>query len=145
MDALAPFRVRFDAVHGGFVGDPFAGREDGQVRARPHGLDSVAWLLRRVARGGGVAVNRFVAGRPRVLVAGNRNRRLGIGRTAAGPGMSPAKADDPDRRLDRTAVRGSRTIGADDLTFPDFPVSSLMSTGEVDKMGKGNLHRCGRS
>ena len=44
---------------------------DEQIRARPHGLNSIAWLLWHGARVEGVAVNRFVADRPQVLLAGD--------------------------------------------------------------------------
>ena len=51
MDALGLFRLRYDAVHGGFVDDLFAGLTDAQVRQRPHGLNSVVWLVWHATRG----------------------------------------------------------------------------------------------
>ena len=50
MDALGLFLLRYHAVHGGFVDDLFAGLDDAQVRARPHGLNSVVWLVWHATR-----------------------------------------------------------------------------------------------
>ena len=51
MDALELIRLRYDAIHGAFVDDLFAGLTDAQIRARPHGLNSLVWLLWHATRG----------------------------------------------------------------------------------------------
>jgi hypothetical protein len=88
MDARSLFLLRHDAVHGGFVEDLFAGLTDVQARQRPHGLNSVVWLVWHASRVEDAAVNRFVADRAQVFEADDWERRLGIGRRDVGPGMT---------------------------------------------------------
>ena len=106
MDAIEFFRLRFDFVHVGFVDDLLDGLSDDHVRARPHGLNSIAWLLWHVARIEDVGVNRFVADRPQVLHAEGWHGRLGIARIDTGAGMDSAEVDAAGRRLDLGALRG---------------------------------------
>lgn len=94
MDALQFFTMRYDAIHTGFVDDILGGLSDNQVRARPHGLNSIAWLLWHTARVEDVAVNRFIGDRPQVLLAGNWIGQLGIERRDVGVGMAAAEVDD---------------------------------------------------
>ncbi|MBA3416614.1 MAG: DinB family protein [Chloroflexia bacterium] len=118
MDALQLFGLRYDAVHAGFVDDILDRLSDEQARAQPHGLNSVAWLLWHVARVEDVAVNRFVADRPQVLLTGGWNGRLGIDRADVGAGMTSAEVDDLSRRIDLTALR-------------DYWAAVARATGEV--------------
>jgi hypothetical protein len=76
MDALGLFRLRYDAIHGSSVDDLFAGLTDAQVRQRPHGLNSVAWLVWHATRVEDAAVSRFVADRPQVLEDGDWRRHV---------------------------------------------------------------------
>jgi hypothetical protein len=105
MDALGLFRLRYDAIHGGFVDELFAGLTDGQVRARPHGLNSVAWLVWHATRVEDAAVSRFVSDRPQVLVEGDWSRGLGD-RRDVGSGMTDAEVESLSGRLDVEALRG---------------------------------------
>jgi DinB family protein len=106
MDALGLFLQRYHAVHGGFVDDLFAGLTDGQVRARPHGLNSVAWLVWHATRVEDAAVNRFVTDRPQVLTEEGWLDRLGVARRDVGSGMPSADVDNLSAGIDTEALRG---------------------------------------
>jgi DinB superfamily len=106
VDALQFFALRYDAIHTGTVDSLLNDLSDEQARARPHGLNSIAWLLWHAARVEDLAMNRFVADRPQVLVDGNWTGRLGIERRDTGPGMTGAEVEDLSRRIDLTALRG---------------------------------------
>ena len=88
MDALYLFRLRYDAIHGGFVDDLFAGLTDAQVRQRPHGLNSIVWLVWHATRVEDATVSRFVADRRQTFEEGHWQGRLGIDRRDVGPGMT---------------------------------------------------------
>jgi DinB superfamily len=105
MDALGLFRLRYEAIHGGFVDELFAGLTDDQVRARPHGLNSVAWLVWHATRVEDAAASRFVSDRPQVLVEGDWSRGLGD-RRDVGSGMTDAEVESLSGRLDVEALRG---------------------------------------
>jgi hypothetical protein len=105
MDALGLFRLRYDAVHGGFVDDLFAGLTDAQVRQRPHGLNSVVWLVWHATRVEDAAVNRFVDDRSQVLDEGDWRPRLGIERRDVGPGMTADDVETLSARIDVPALR----------------------------------------
>jgi DinB superfamily len=106
MDARELFYQRYDAIHGAFVDDLFAGLTDAQVRARPHGLNSVAWLVWHATRVEDAAVSRFVADRPQVLGEAGWNRRLGADRRDVGSGMNAVEVDALGAQIDPTALRG---------------------------------------
>src|SRR5262245_59639986 len=106
MDALGLFNLRYHAVHGGFVDDLFAGLSDAQVRARPHGLNSVTWLVWHATRVEDAAVNRFVTDRPQVLAEEGWLDRLGVARRDVGSGMASADVDALSVRIDTEALRG---------------------------------------
>jgi len=106
MDALGLFLLRYDAVHGGFVDDLFAGLTDAQVRTRPHGLNSVAWLVWHATRVEDAAVNRFVTDRQQVLTDEAWLDRLGVARRDVGSGMPSTDVDALSARIDTEALRG---------------------------------------
>lgn len=87
MDALELFMERYDAVHIGFVGELFQGLTDAQLRQRPRGVNSIAWLVWHLTRVQDAGVSRFVGDRPQVLDEGDWNRRMGLDRRDVGPGM----------------------------------------------------------
>jgi DinB family protein len=105
MDALGFFLLRYDATHGGFVEELFAGLTDAQVRERPHGLNSVAWLVWHATRVEDAAVSRFVADRPQVLQEGDWRRRLRIEQQDVGSGMTGAEVASVSARIDTAALR----------------------------------------
>jgi hypothetical protein len=106
MDALGLFRLRYDAIHGGFVEDLFKGLTDGEVRRRPHGLNSIVRLVWHATRVEDAAVNRFVADRPQVLEEGGWRRRLGIDRRDVGSGMTGDDVEALSAHIDVPALRG---------------------------------------
>ena len=113
MDALGLFLQRYHAVHGGFVDDLFAGLTDEQVRARPHGLNSVAWLVWHATRVEDAAVNRFVADHPQVLAEEGWLDRLGVTRRDVGSGMASTEVEALSARIDPAALRGYARAVAD--------------------------------
>jgi len=106
MDALGLLLLRYDAIHGGFVEELFAGLTDVQVRQRPHGLNSVVWLVWHAARVEDAAVSRFVADRPQVHEEGDWRHRLAIERRDVGSGMTGAEVEALSARIDVPALRG---------------------------------------
>jgi hypothetical protein len=113
MDARDLFLLRYDDVHQGFVDDLFAGLTERQVRERPHGVNSIVWLVWHVARVQDAALTRFVAGQPQVLDQGDWNRRLGIDRRDVGAGMSSPEVDALSAGIDVPALRGYQRAVAD--------------------------------
>ena len=105
MDARELLSLRYDAIHGGFVDELFAGLTDTQARERPHGLNSVAWLVWHATRVEDAAVNRFVSDRPQVLADGDWRHRLGIDRRDVGSGMTPGEVESLSATIDTTALR----------------------------------------
>jgi DinB superfamily len=109
------FLVHHARLHAAGVGDPasmwdriFTGLSDEQLRARPPGMNSLAWLLWHTARTEDVNVNL-------VIKAGHQvfddawSKRMAIGRVDIGTGMTDAEVSDLSRRLDLTAARAYRT------------------------------------
>jgi DinB family protein len=106
MDALGLFLLRYEAIHGGFVDELFAGLTDAQARARPHGLNSVVWLVWHATRVEDAAVSRFVGDRPQVLTEGDWRHRLGVDRRDVGSGMIGTEVESLSARIDTMALRG---------------------------------------
>jgi hypothetical protein len=86
-------------------------------RSRPHGVNSIAWLVWHMARTEDLVVNRFVMDSRQVLDEQRWPARLGVARRDIGTGMTEAEVDDLSRRVDISAVRGywtavaERTVG----------------------------------
>lgn len=106
MDALGLFLSRYHAVHGSFIDELFAGLTDAQVRARPHGLNSIAWLVWHATRVEDAAVSRFVGDRPQALTEGGWHHRLGVERRDVGSGMTAGEVEALSAGIDPTALRG---------------------------------------
>jgi DinB superfamily len=113
MDALELIRLRYDAIHGAFVDDLFAGLTDAQARARPHGLNSLVWLLWHAARVEDAAVNRFVSDRPQVLVEENWLDRLEVERRDVGSGMTADEVESLSAAIDVPALKAYARAIAD--------------------------------
>ena len=114
MNAAEFFLVHHGRLHAAGVAEPasmwervYGGVSDEQMRARPAGMNSLAWLLWHTARTEDVTVNL-------VITAGHQvfddawSRRLGIGRVDIGTGMTDAEVSDLGRRLDLAAARAYR-------------------------------------
>jgi hypothetical protein len=108
MDARELVMLRYDAVHGGFVDDLFTGIAEEQLRRRPHGVNSVAWLVWHAARVEDAVMSRFVVDRPQVLDEGGWNARLRLDRRDVGPGMTGADVDALSAEIDVGALRAYR-------------------------------------
>jgi DinB superfamily len=108
VDARDLVMLRYDAVHDGFVEELFSGVTDGQVRQRPHGVNSIVWLVWHATRVEDAALSRLVADRPQVLDEGDWNRRLGVRRRDVGPGMTGLEVEALSADIDVAALRGYR-------------------------------------
>ncbi|HEY7138914.1 MAG TPA: DinB family protein [Methylomirabilota bacterium] len=113
MDALGLFVLRYNAIHGKFVDDLFAGLTDAQARERPHGLNSVAWLVWHATRVEDATVSRFVDDQPQVLTEGQWRDRLGVDRRDVGSGMAEDEVESLSARIDTAALRGYAHAVAD--------------------------------
>src|SRR5581483_5822952 len=79
-----------------------------QLRARPLGLNSIAWLLWHVTRFEDVVVNVVLQDRPDVLAREGWATRLGVETRQIGTGSSDAEVDDFGQRVDPEALRAYR-------------------------------------
>ena len=105
MDALDLFRQRYDTIHGSFVDGLFADLPEPRARQRPHGLNSVVWLVWHAMRVEDAVISRMVADRPQVLDQGRFNPRLGLTRRDVGPGMTGDDVEELSARIDVPALR----------------------------------------
>ena len=105
MDALEFFALRYDNVHTAMTSRLLDGLTDEQLRQRPHGVNSIAWLLWHLARCEDVGVNRLVVDRPQLLDEEGWLARLGVPRRDIGTGMTGDEVDDLSARVDLAALR----------------------------------------
>jgi len=82
--------------------------EEPQLRLRPHGLNSIAWLLWHIARTEDVAANVVLASKPQVLDLEGWAGRLGVSRRDIGTGMSPEEVADLSAEVHISALRDYR-------------------------------------
>lgn len=106
MDAIAFFHLRYDDLHGPVTDQRMRTLAEPAFRLRPHGLNSVAWLLWHVARCEDVGVNRLVVDRPQVLDDGEWPGRMNVHRRDIGTGMTSAEVDELSARVDVAALLG---------------------------------------
>ena len=105
MDASEFFLLRHEPVHEAMTKEIFDGLSDADLRARPHGLNPVVWLLWHVARAEDIGVNRFGVDGPEVLDDG-WSSRIGLTRRDLGTGMTSGEVDELGRVVDIAALRG---------------------------------------
>lgn len=84
------------------------GLSDEQLRLRPEGWNSMAWLLWHLARTEDVAINPVVANRPQVLDAGGWLERLNVDRRDVGTGMTDEAVAALSASIDLAALRAYR-------------------------------------
>ena len=113
MDARDLLMLRYDAVHDGFVPELFKGVSDEQARARPSGVNSIAWLVWHLSRVQDAVTSRLLADRPQVLDEGRWNRAMGIDRRDVGSGMTDAEVDALSAAIDPAGLRGYHRAVAD--------------------------------
>jgi hypothetical protein len=105
MNALEFFALRYDTAHTSMTDQLLEGLTDAQLRARPHGVNSIAWLLWHIARCEDVGVNRLVADRPQLIDEEPWLARLNAPRRDIGTGMTSDEVTDLSGRIDLTALR----------------------------------------
>lgn len=105
MDAAPFFLLRYEPLHGMMTDRLFADLTDAQLRARPHGLNSIVWLLWHVARAEDIGVNRFAYDQRQVFDEGDWARRIGAGRRDLGTSMTSDEVTAFSARVDVAALR----------------------------------------
>ena len=88
MNAAQFFLLRYEPLHGMMTDRLLEGLTDAQLRARPQGQNSIAWLLWHVARAEDIGVNAFAYDRPQVFDEGDWAKRIGSGRRDLGTSMT---------------------------------------------------------
>lgn len=119
------------------------GLTEDQLRMRPHGLNSIAWILWHIARAEDVAVNVIVASRPQIWDQNSWSERLNVARRDVGTGSTAdevaslsASIDIPALRAYRTAVgRATREVAQ---SLPEAGWDSGLDTGRYrDAVNQG--------
>lgn len=115
MDAAEFFLIQHGRMHAADVGDPGSiwdrmagGLTDDQMRRRPPGMNSLAWLLWHTARTEDVVVNLVVTAGHQVFDAAWATG-LSVERVDIGTGMTDAEVTDLGGRLDLAAARAYRS------------------------------------
>jgi hypothetical protein len=103
MDAAQFFLLRYEPLHGMMTDRLLAELTEAQLRARPGGQNSIAWLLWHVARAEDIGVNAFAYDRPQVFDEGEWAKRIGSGRRDLGTSMTSDEV---------TAFSASADVGA---------------------------------
>ncbi len=93
------FSLEYNRLHG---------LSDDQLRLRPNGWNSMAWLFWHMARTEDVAINVVVAGRPQVFDTGDWAERLSVHRRDIGTGMSDEEVEAVSAAVDIPALRDYR-------------------------------------
>jgi len=108
MDAREFFLLHHGRVHSQVEREFLQRLSDEQIRLRPDGLNSIAWLVWHMARCED-AINVLIAGRPQVLDQENWLTRLNLSLRDVGTGMADDEVSDLSARLDLAALRGYYT------------------------------------
>jgi hypothetical protein len=115
MDPIDFFVLHHGRLHMQVERDFLQGLSDAQMRLRPHGLNSIAWLIWHMARCED-ALNLLLAGRPQVLDEEHWLPRLQVSMRDVGTGMGDDEVSDLSAQLDLVALRdyytavGQRTV-----------------------------------
>lgn len=116
MDAARFFLLRYEPLHGMMTDRLLAELTDAQLRARPQGQNSIAWLLWHVARAEDIGVNAFAYDQRQVFDEGGWARRIGAGRRDLGTSMTGDEVTAFTERAELGALRdywravGDRTL-----------------------------------
>lgn len=115
MDAIDFFVLQHERLHRQVERDFLHGLSDEQMRLRPDGLNSIAWLVWHMARCED-ALNILLVGRPQVLDEEAWLSRLQVSMRDVGTGMGDDEVSDLSARLNLAALRdyytavGQRTV-----------------------------------
>jgi hypothetical protein len=85
----------------------FAGHEPEQLRARPHGLNSIAWLLWHIARTEDCGVSLVITAQPQLLDDAWA-QRLNVNERGDGEGMTKAQVEALSQSIDLDVLREYR-------------------------------------
>jgi hypothetical protein len=116
MDAARFFLLRHEPLHAMMTDRLLADLTDAQLRERPNGQNSIAWLLWHVARAEDIGVNAFAYDQRQVFDEGDWEKRIGSGRRDLGTSMTGDEVTAFGARADVTALRdywravGDRTL-----------------------------------
>jgi hypothetical protein len=106
MEVAEFFLERHGNLHRQMTKELLAGQSDDDLRARPHGVNSIAWLLWHVARCEDGAVSRWVAERPQLIDREPWLERMKMPLRHRGRDMTSAEVDDLSARIDLDGLRG---------------------------------------
>jgi DinB superfamily len=109
MDAIEFFVLHHERLHMQVARDFLQGLSDEQIRLRPHGLNSIAWLVWHMARCED-ALNLLLVGRPQVLDEADWLPRLNLSIRDVGTEMGDDEASDLSARINLTALRDYYTV-----------------------------------
>ena len=105
MDAATFFLLRYEPLHGAVTERLFADLTDSQLRQRPAGQNSIAWLLWHVARGEDMGVNRVAYDGRQVFDDDDWQQRLRTGTRNVGTAMTSDEVAALSARVDLRALR----------------------------------------
>ena len=105
MDFAGTILRRYNSLNGALA--PVLDLPDDKWRARPHGLNSVAWLLWHMRRAEDVGLNRLVFDRPQVFddPAGRWPERLNVALRWHGARMTSSEVDALSAEIDLPGLR----------------------------------------
>jgi hypothetical protein len=125
------FLERHAQLHGPMTDDQLlGGMTDYELRARPHGVNSIVWLLWHVARCEDGGINFFVAQRPQVLECEPWMDRMNVPFRHKGTDMTSDEVDDLSARVDVAALRAYwEAVGTNTRS-----VVTALAAGRLDEM-----------
>jgi hypothetical protein len=105
MDFAGTFRRRYDWLNGAIAS--LLDLPDDRWRARPHGLNSIAWLLWHMRRAEDIGLNRLLFDRPQLFddPEGRWPRRLNVPLRWHGGRMTSPEVDALSAEIDLPALR----------------------------------------
>jgi hypothetical protein len=131
MDLADFFLERHAQLHGPMTdGELLDGMTDYELRARPHGANSIVWLLWHVARCEDGATNFFVAEQQQVLEREPWMDRMNVLLRHRGTAMTSDEVDELSARVDVAALRAYwDAVGANTRRMV-----SALAAGRLDEM-----------
>jgi hypothetical protein len=105
MDATEFFLLRHGPLHALMTDRVVGGLTGDQLRARPHGLNSIAWLLWHVARAEDIGVNTYAHDARQVFDEGDWGKQIGVDRRDLGTAMTSDEVTAFSVRVDVGAIR----------------------------------------
>jgi DinB family protein len=120
------------------------GLTDSQLRIRPHGLNSIAWLFWHVARVEDAFISGLVMQRPQLLDQGGWDARLNAGQRGFGTGMSREEVAELSDRIDLQALWAYRDeVGRRTRTMvrelSDHDWAGAIETAHIDQAAAAGI------